>query len=67
MSYALKNLLILFSPIAPHLCEELSQNLGLKNIIAQENFSAFDDKLIADSQVNIAVQVLGKLRAVGSS
>jgi leucyl-tRNA synthetase len=64
MFYALKNLLILFSPIAPHLCEELSQNLGLKNIIAQENFSAFDSKLIADSQVNIAIQVQGKLRAV---
>lgn len=64
MFFSLKNLLILFSPIAPHLCEELWQNLGFTTIIAQENFSKFDETLIIDSKVNIAIQVQGKLRAV---
>ncbi|MFM7621245.1 MAG: leucine--tRNA ligase [Alphaproteobacteria bacterium] len=64
MFFALKNLIILFSPIAPHLSEELWQNLGFKKIIAQENFVKFDEDLIIDSKINIAIQVLGKLRAV---
>ena len=64
MSYALKNLLILFSPIAPHLCEELWQNLGMSTTITNENFPKFDQQLITDEQVSIAVQVQGKLRAV---
>ncbi len=64
MNFALKNLVILFAPIMPHLAEECWQQLGFSTLVSQENFPEFDAKLIAEDEVGIAVQVLGKLRAV---
>ena len=48
----------------PHLAEEMWQALGFKGLVAEENFPEFDEKLIAEDEVGIAVQVIGKLRAV---
>lgn len=64
MNFALKNLVILFSPIMPHLAEELWQKLGNKTLVSSEKFPDFDASLIADDEVGVAVQVAGKLRAV---
>ena len=64
MNFALKNLVILFSPIMPHLSEELSQKLGCEGLVTEAKFPSFDEKLIAENEVGIAVQVSGKLRAV---
>ena len=64
MYFALKNLILLISPITPHLSEELWKNLGNKNFIIDENYPEFNEKLIVENEVSIAVQVMGKLRAV---
>jgi len=64
MFFSLVNLTLLISPITPHLSEELWNQFGFKNFIANENFTNFNQKLIIDDQVSIAIQVLGKLRAV---
>ncbi len=64
MHFALNNLALLLAPIMPHLAEELWQQLGNKNAITSAEFPKFDANLIAESNVKIAVQVLGKLRAV---
>ena len=64
MYFALKNLILLISPITPHLSEELWKNLGNKNFIIDENYPEFNKKLIVENEVSIAVQVMGKLRAV---
>lgn len=64
MNFALKNLVILFSPIMPHLAEELWQKLGNRTLVSSEKFPDFDASLIADDEVGVAVQVAGKLRAV---
>lgn len=64
MHFALKNLVLLFSPIMPHLAEECFAQLGNKGLIAQAQFPQFDAALINEDSVKIAVQVLGKLRAV---
>ncbi|MBP7710622.1 MAG: leucine--tRNA ligase [Rickettsiales bacterium] len=64
MNFALNNLVILFSPIMPHLAEELWQQLGNKTLVSAEKFPAFDAKLISEDEVGVAVQVAGKLRAV---
>jgi leucyl-tRNA synthetase len=64
-SYALNNLVLLFSPIMPHLAEELWATLGNKEIIANNvEFPKFNPKLTVDGEVKIAVQVNGKLRVV---
>ncbi len=64
MYFALNNLVILFSPIMPHLAEELWQKLGNKTLVAQSKFAQYDENLISESEVKIAVQILGKLRAI---
>jgi len=64
MNFALNNLVVLFSPIMPHLAEELWQRLGNKTLVSAEKFPDFDEKLIFDDEVGVAIQVAGKLRAV---
>lgn len=64
MKFALNNLVILFSPILPHLAEELWSNLGNKNLASETPFPQFDEKIIAENVCNVTLQVCGKLRAV---
>ena len=64
MNFALNNLVILVSPIMPHLSEELWHQLGNKTLVSAEKFPEFDANLIAEDEVGVAVQVAGKLRAV---
>ncbi len=64
MHFALTNLVLLFAPIMPHLAEECWAALGEKGLVAQASFPQFDASLIAENSVKIAVQVMGKLRAV---
>ncbi len=64
MNFALNNLVILFSPIMPHLAEELWQRLGNKTLVSAEKFPEFDPSLITEDEVGVALQVAGKLRAV---
>jgi leucyl-tRNA synthetase len=53
---------LLLSPLAPHLAEELWQLLGHPDSLAYEPWPLFDVELIAESVVEIPVQVNGKLR-----
>ena len=64
MHFALRNLAILIAPIMPHLAEELWHNLGCEGLVSTTNFPKFASKLLQDDVVSVAVQVLGKLRAV---
>ena len=49
-------------PFAPHLGEELWQRLGGKKTIAYEMWPAYDETLTIDSEVEMVVQVNGKVR-----
>jgi leucyl-tRNA synthetase len=53
---------LLLSPLAPHLAEELWQLLGHTTTLAYEPWPAFDESLIVESEIEIPVQVNGKLR-----
>lgn len=59
---AARTLVLLLSPIAPHLCEELWQRLGGTDTIAFERWPAYDEALVRDEMVEIGVQVNGKVR-----
>jgi leucyl-tRNA synthetase len=52
----------ILSPLAPHICEELWQRLGHKSSIAYAPWPSYDAALTRDDAVEIAVQVLGKIR-----
>ena len=51
------------SPFAPHLGEELWRRLGHETSIAYEPWPAFDERLARDEEVEVGVQVCGKIKA----
>jgi leucyl-tRNA synthetase len=53
----------LLSPIAPHLAEELWEKLGHTGTISYEAWPAFDEAKLVDDEVEIVVQVNGKVKA----
>jgi leucyl-tRNA synthetase len=58
----LEKIIKLISPFAPHIAEELWNKLGNKKSIFEEKWPEFDENLIKDETVKIAIQVNGKLR-----
>jgi len=52
----------LLAPFAPHISEELWEELGYKTSIHNEKWPEYDDSKIKDDTVTIAVQVDGKVR-----
>lgn len=59
-----KNLLLLLAPFAPHVTEELWAELGEKSSIHLQLQPKEDLNLVSHEHVKIAVQVMGKTRAV---
>lgn len=57
-----KLFLKILAPFAPHLSEELWDQFGEKNFIHTENWPTYNQKLIVDDRIKIAVQVNGKVR-----
>ncbi|MDD5119950.1 MAG: leucine--tRNA ligase [Candidatus Omnitrophica bacterium] len=55
--------LIMFSPIAPHFCEELWQILGNKESIFKASWPKFDPEFLVEENVEMVIQVNGKLRS----
>ncbi|MBN1947700.1 MAG: leucine--tRNA ligase [Bradymonadales bacterium] len=54
---------LLLSPFAPHLAEELWQALGHDRTLAYEPWPCADESLLKEETVELPVQVNGKLRA----
>jgi len=60
---AARALVLLLSPMAPHLGEELWQRLGNRESLAYEPWPEADTSLLDDERVTLIVQVNGKRRA----
>jgi leucyl-tRNA synthetase len=52
----------LLSPFAPHLCEEIWENMGGSGMIAVAQWPEYDEAKTVDASVEIAVQFNGKVR-----
>jgi leucyl-tRNA synthetase len=59
---AVRTLILLVAPMAPHLAEEAWALIGEQGMIADAAWPKFDPALLVDEQVTLAVQVNGKLR-----
>ena len=53
----------LLSPVCPHIAEELWEKLGHNNTIAYEAWPAYDEAKLVEDEVEIVIQVNGKVRA----
>ncbi|WP_308515164.1 leucine--tRNA ligase [Sphingomonas flavescens] len=59
---AVKTLVLLAAPAAPHLAEEAWAALGETGMIVDARWPTFDPALLVDDQITLAVQINGKLR-----
>jgi leucyl-tRNA synthetase len=59
---AIRTLVRLIAPMAPHLAEESWARLGESGMVANAAWPSFDPAMLIDDEVTIAVQVNGKLR-----
>lgn len=57
-----KTVINLLNPFAPHITEELWEMLGFEGFCSLADWPEYDENLCTDSEVEIAVQVNGKLR-----
>ncbi len=58
-----KTFVLLLSPLAPHLSEELWHQLGGEGFVVTQSWPLFDESLTVSDTMTIAVQVNGKVRA----
>lgn len=61
--FTLNALIQLLAPFAPHIAEELWQQMGHDSSIHMTQWPAWDDNLLVEDTMNIVVQVNGKVRA----
>jgi len=58
----MEQFVLLLSPFAPHIAEELWQLLGHAQTLAYEPWPEYDESLTVDATIEIPVQILGKVR-----
>jgi leucyl-tRNA synthetase len=60
---AIRNLVLMLAPFAPHICEELWEITGGNPCIFGNPWPVCDEALAKDEEIELVVQVNGKLRA----
>jgi len=59
----IRTFLILLNPVAPHITEEMWERLGFEGRLYQQKWVTWDEEKTLENNIEIAVQVNGKLRA----
>jgi len=64
---AMRNFLVLLNPFAPHIASELWERLSAKfadarGDITEQSWPSYDERLLVEDEVEIVIQVNGKLR-----
>ncbi len=57
-----RTFLVLLNPFAPHITEELWEMAGFEGQIAQTSWPTYDESKCKDAQIEMVVQISGKLR-----
>ena len=57
-----ENLILILSPFAPHICEEIWEKLGKKEHLSYHPWPNFESELTIDQFIKIGVQINGKRR-----
>ncbi len=58
----LKTFITLLNPIAPHITEEIWEVAGFEGMLNETTWPAYDEAKCVDNEVEIAVQINGKVR-----
>lgn len=57
-----EKLILILAPFAPHIAEELWERLGHTDSLAYEPWPEYDKELIKEKEIELAVQVNGKIK-----
>lgn len=60
---ALEFVVMLIAPFAPHVADELWQQLGHSDSVHRDHWPQWEDQYLADDTITLVVQVNGKVRA----
>lgn len=55
-------IVLMLSPIVPHICSQLWQQLGHTSMIEDQSWPAYDEQALVQESIELIVQVNGKLR-----
>ena len=57
-----ESFVLMLAPLAPHFCEELWEMLGHTESLANTQWPSYDEQYLIEDEIEIVVQVMGKLR-----
>jgi leucyl-tRNA synthetase len=60
--FALKTLIIILSPLTPHVCEEMWEHIGADGLVYDQSWPGYDEQALKLDSIEIVVQVNGKLK-----
>jgi leucyl-tRNA synthetase len=60
---AVEALILMLAPSVPHFAEELWERIGQPYSVHNQTFPTFDEKLAAEDEITLVVQINGKVRA----
>ena len=63
MREAADSIVLLLSPIVPHITQQLWQELGHENLLVDAQWPSVDDSALVRDEIELVVQVNGKLRS----
>lgn len=58
----MEQFILILSPFAPHIAEELWEKLGHNQSLAYESWPEYDPELVKEAEVELAIQVNGKIK-----
>jgi leucyl-tRNA synthetase len=61
--FALESLTQLVAPFAPYIAEELWHDLGYEDSVNKDNWPRWDERLIKEEVITLAVQINGRVRS----
>lgn len=59
----LKTFITLLNPFAPHITEEIYENVGLGGMLNEQKWPEYDESLCVDDTIEIVAQINGKVKA----
>ncbi len=59
----LKTFITLLNPFAPHITEEIYQNVGFSGMLNEQKWPEYDESLCVDETIEIVAQINGKVRS----
>ncbi|MBI5098644.1 MAG: leucine--tRNA ligase [Nitrospirae bacterium] len=62
LKFSIRQMILLLSPFAPHIAEELWEQIGEKESVLKESWPVWDEEIAKEDEIELVIQINGKLR-----